>query len=267
MKKLQMRSARANRLQLFGLILGAVVAAGLMISPTFAQESQPPETRGNDLSVEAIKEIVRDTILENPEIIGEALDILKKKKREARAEQIRQTIAERSDELFNDPDSPVGGNPEGDVTVVEFFDYNCPYCRRVAPTIAQILEQDSNVRIVYKEYPILGSVSVLAAQAALAAKSQGKYPVFHAALMASKGVRDLDQIMKIAESVGLDIERLWQDMNDPAIIDAIDRNKALARALGTRTTPSFVIGNRLARGAKSLQSLRRLIALARSQAQ
>ena len=163
-------------------IAGVGLAIATAVSLASAAGPDAQGISGEELPVEAIREIVRDYIIENPEVVRDALQGLRKKERAESRERTKRAIAQRRDELFNDPDSPVGGNPEGDVTVVEFFDYNCPYCRRVAPTIAQILEQDPNVRIVYKEYPILGSGSVLAAQAALAAKAQAKYHAFHAAL-------------------------------------------------------------------------------------
>lgn len=246
------------------LILAIVIAAGLASNPATAAEQAPAKPSAKDLPVEAIKDIVRQTILENPEIIGEALLKLRQKKRQAKTQRAKRMIAARRAELLNDPDSPVGGNPRGDVTVIEFFDYNCAYCRRTAPAIAELLRQDPAVRLVYKEYPILGSSSVFAAQAALAARAQGKYVALHEALMNAKGALSQDKIMEIAASVGIDTARLRKDMGDPAIMDAISRNRVLARALGTKTTPSFVIGEELVRGQKDLQTLKRLITAARA---
>jgi protein-disulfide isomerase len=193
----------------------------------------------------------------------EALQILQERQRAAEAENLERTIAERSDEILNDPAAPVGGNPAGDVTLVEFFDYNCPYCRRVAPTVADLEAADPNLRIVYKEYPILGPGSQFAARAALASRKQGKYVPFHHALMQAREQVTDASVMAIARAVGLDPERLRADMQDPAIQAAIARNLQLADALGIDGTPSFVIGDRVVPGAVELRTLQGLVARAR----
>jgi protein-disulfide isomerase len=193
----------------------------------------------------------------------EALQVLQERQRAAEAETFKQTIAERSDDILNDPAAPVGGNPAGDVTLVEFFDYNCPYCRRVAPIVTELEEADPDLRIVYKEYPILGPGSQFAARAALAARKQGKYIPFHNALMqATEQVTDAT-VMKVAREVGLDTEQLRADMQDPAIQEAIGRNLQLASALGITGTPSFIIGEEVVPGAVDLRTLQSLIARAR----
>jgi protein-disulfide isomerase len=206
---------------------------------------------------------VREYLLKNPEVIMEALQILQQRQRAAEAENFKRAIAERSDEILNDPAAPVGGNPAGDVTLVEFFDYNCPYCRRVAPTVTELEEADPDLRIVYKEYPILGPGSQFAARAALAARKQGKYIPFHNALMQATGQVTEATVMKVAREVGLDTGQLRADMQDSAIDEAIARNLQLADALGIDGTPSFVIGDRLVPGAVELSTLQRLVARAR----
>lgn len=259
------RIARNGRNSLFHLVPALVLAAGMAWSPAFAAEREAVKLSAEELTVEDIKGIVRDYLLENPEIIREALQVLEVKEKAAQAEKTRRAIAARSDELFNDPASPVGGNNNGDVTVVEFFDYNCGFCRRVAPTVEEIKRQDTGVRFVYKEFPILGPTSIVAAKAALASRAQGKYVAFHEALMKVKGGRlSEDQIMKVAESVGLDTARLKKEMEEPAITESIDRNRALASALGVTGTPSFVVGDDFLRGARDLQAFKELIQQTRS---
>src|SRR3546814_17678122 len=130
----------------------------------------------------------------------------------AQLDEIGQIISARSDEIFNDPASPVVGNPQGDVSLVEFFDYNCPYCRRVAPTIGEIEDSDPKLRIVYKEWPILGPNSEFAARAALASRSQGKYFAFHEALMLANGLVDESKVIEVVVVGGLDGEDLILDM-------------------------------------------------------
>lgn len=192
-------------------------------------------------------------------------------RRSARSEQLAQVdeasalIASRRDEIFNDPDSPVGGNPTGDVTIVEFFDYNCPYCRLVAPTLEEIERTDSNVKFIYKEFPILGPGSEFAARAALASQKQGKYLVLHRALMAYDGRVGDSATMEVAQTIDLDVERLKKDMEDPGIAAAIERNLALARTLRISATPTFVINDGIFRGAADLKAFQGVIAEARGQ--
>jgi protein-disulfide isomerase len=170
----------------------------------------------------------------------------------------------RADEILRDPDSPVGGNPLGDVTLVEFFDYNCPYCRRVAPILEEIEQADPTLRFVYKEFPILGPNSLFAAQAALAASRQGKYIAYHKAMMRASDPVTTESAIAIAASLGLDVERLRKDMQDPEIANEIDRNLELAQALRINGTPSFVIGENVFRGALDTATLRALVERART---
>lgn len=160
----------------------------------------------------------------------------------------------------------VAGNPQGDVTVLEFFDYNCSYCRKMAPRLGELLGEDAGLRLVYKEFPVLGPGSVFAAKAALAAQKQGRYQAFHEALMQASGPLTQAEVLEIAQSMGLDTERLEADMKDPAIEEAIERNFALAQDLGIFATPSFVIDGQIHRGAADLDTLRGLIRQARREA-
>jgi protein-disulfide isomerase len=239
-----------------GAVWFAIGAAAQRSAPVPAASEKPVE-------LDSFERRVRDFLLEHPEVITDALQILQERQRAAEAENLKRTIAERSDEILNDPAAPVGGNPSGDVTLVEFFDYNCPYYRRVAPTVAELEEADPDLRLVYKEFPILGPGSQFAARAALASRKQRKYVPFHNALMqADKQVTE-ETVMDIARAIGLDTKRLAQDMQDPAIQDAIGRNLQLASALGITGTPSFVIGDRVVPGAVELRTLQGLVARAR----
>jgi protein-disulfide isomerase len=168
--------------------------------------------------------------------------------------------------MYDDPGSPVGGNPTGDVTIVEFFDYRCPHCQRAAPRMKSLLEKDHYVRVVYKELPILGPASVFAARAALAARSQGEamYFRFHDALMASGGGLGAEQVFRIAAQVGLDPDRLQNDIQDPGIDAALRRNRSLAASLDITGTPAYVIGDQVVSGAVSLNVLRTAVEEARA---
>jgi protein-disulfide isomerase len=247
-----MRRALFNVLLMAGLAIGG----GWLVLNASAQRALSEPER------DEFGERVRDYLLKNPEVIMEALQVLEERRRAAEAEALQATLEARRDDLLRDPDAPVGGNPAGDVTLVEFFDYNCPYCRRVAPTVSRLIEDDPDLRVVYKEIPILGPDSQFAARAALAARNQERYVPFHEALMQAPKV-DESNVMEIARRVGLDVERLELDMADPAIDAAIARNLELANALGITGTPSFVIGDRVVPGAVDRATLETLIGQAR----
>jgi protein-disulfide isomerase len=232
--------------------LGLVVAAGA------AWAADPPA-----LTKEQIETIVRDYIKAHPEVVVEALQNMETQRREAARQQARQNIVARRDELLKDAGSPVAGNPSGDVTIVEFFDYACPHCKNAEPTVKQLLQDDTNVRFVYKELPILGESSVTASRAALASRAQDKYLPFHNALMALKEQLTDAAIFRVAREVGLDVDRLRKDMSAPAIDEAIKKNYDLAQALAITGTPAFVIGEDVAPGAVPLPRLKQMIARAR----
>lgn len=225
------------------LVLGGVIGVALsMPGSAHASEDKTAKQR------EATETIVREYLLKNPEIIREALIVLQQREELAKRQAAAAALKDREDELLHDPDSPIGGNPKGDITIVEFFDYNCGYCKRVAPTVDALIKNDPNIRVVYKEYAILGPPSVLAAKAALAARRQGKYHEFHDALM--KGGRaGQSSVQKIAARLGIDHDRLKKDMEDPALDAMIRKNYRLADALGIAGTPAFVIGDQVVPGA------------------
>ncbi|ANK81853.1 MAG: hypothetical protein TEF_14405 [Rhizobiales bacterium NRL2] len=187
---------------------------------------------------------VRNYLVETPQVLVESLQRVEQQQRAMQTDELGRIISARSDEIFNDPETPVGGNPEGDVNLVEFFDYNCPYCRGVASTLVEIEKGDPKLRFVYKEWPILGPNSEFAARAALASRSQRKYVAFHKGLMLASGLINESKVLKVAAQVGLDVERLKQDMEAPEIKAAIERNRELARALRITGTPSFVMATR-----------------------
>lgn len=235
------------------LLALALVAAAL---PAQAQQT-PPLTR------EQVEQIVREYLINNPEIIVEAIEALEARQKQAAQVGQKDAVAARQEQLYRDPDAPVLGNPAGDVTVVEFFDYRCPYCKQVAPSLAQLLKEDGNVRLVLKEFPILGPASVVAARAALAAHAQGKYAAMHAALLEHPGTFDEGVVTRIASKAGLDTARLQQDMAKPEIAAMIDRNKDLAHTLSLTGTPAFIVADTVVPGAVDLETLKLLVAEAR----
>jgi protein-disulfide isomerase len=173
---------------------------------------------------------------------------------------ISLVIRARWQEIYQDPSAPIIGNPQGEVTLVMFFDYRCPYCKKVSPVVEQLARTDPSVRIVYKEFPILGHASLVAARVALAAERQGKYIEFHRAMMETRGHISDDTIMSVAREVGLDMIRLKRDLADPEIDKMIQRNKDLAAALHIYGTPSYVINSTVARGTGDLDDFRELVA-------
>ena len=250
----------------FGKV-GRPTVAGLALSSVLlaASPAAPGEDALTPRQKSAIEEVVRDYLRQNPEILVEAIRALQIKQEMDKRARTRAALIKERDRIYNDPTSPVGGNPDGDVTVVEFFDYQCPYCKKVFPAILSLMESDGNIRYVFKEYPILGRESVIAARAALAAWNIDKqrYMAFHSAMMVAKGALGEARIMKIAARSGLDVKRLREVMNGPEVEAALRSNFALAEALGVNGTPAFVIGEELVPGAADLASLKRLIAAAR----
>ena len=208
----------------------------------------PLSSFADSLSEDRVKELVLEAIRDNPGIVLEAIQMIEKREKTAKAFEVKQVLTSNRDALERDPNAPVFGNPEGDVTVVEFFDYNCPYCRRVKPHMEALLAADKNVRVVYREWPILGEGSVFAARAALASREQGKYDEFHWAMMELKGRVEESNVMQAAEKLGIDTAQLRRDMESPKINEHIETSMRLARSLGFNGTPSFVIGEALAPG-------------------
>lgn len=217
---------------------------------------------GPAMSVQEVERIVKEYLLREPEVLYEALQELQRRRDATEAERQRELLAEHRAALVASPDDPVLGDPAGDVTLVEFMDYRCGYCRSMAPALRSLLETDRRVRLVIKEFPILGPDSVTAARAALAAKKQGRYAEFHWALLQA---RDLSEaaILELARRQGLDPERLARDMRSAKVERVVERNRALADALGITGTPSFVIGDALIPGAAPVARLAELIAKAR----
>jgi protein-disulfide isomerase len=235
-----------------------LIALALLAVPMGASAQTAPPDR------EAIEKIVRDYLMKNPEVIIEAVQELEKRQAAAREQSAKQAIAQRKAELISDPGTPIGGNPEGDVTIVEFFDYHCGYCKRAHPTMQSVIKADPKIRVVYKQMPILTPNSRVAAAGALAAAKQGKYREMHHALMEARGELTKDRVLQIAADLKLDKDKLAKDMDAPDIAQQIDRSLALAKALGIDGTPAFVIGDRVIPGAVDAGVIQAAVAAARN---
>lgn len=242
------------------------VAAGLTFAvllalPVAARAAEAPDASGR----QEIEKIIREYLLAHPEVVTEALQEAERRGQEAQRKRAAEAIRAHLAELTQDPGSPVGGNPQGRVTIVEFFDYQCGYCKREALELKRLLQTDSDIRLVYKDLPILGPASVFAARAALAAQKQGKHEALHAALMAASEKLTDQEVLRIAAQAGLDAAKLEKDMADPSVSQALDRNFRLQRALNIQGTPALIVGTELIPGAASLETLKALVARARAQ--
>lgn len=216
----------------------------------------PEQTQG-------IEQIVRDYLMRHPEVILEAVDALEQKRKTETEQQQRDAVIARRADIFEDATAPVLGPASAKVTLVEFFDYKCPYCKQMTAPMMRMLQDNKDLRIVFKELPILGPDSVIAARAALAAQRQGKYQPMHEALMRTRGSFDEAMVLRLASEAGLDARRLKADMDAPEFMQVLERNRRLARDLQITGTPAFVIGERLIPGAVDPETLAKLIAEAR----
>lgn len=209
----------------------------------------------HDLDEDEVKRLALEAILENPGIVMEAARLVQERQAAEAAARAKETLLSQRDRLEQDPNAPVVGNPDGDVTLVEFFDYNCPYCRRAGTAVGALLAQDPNIRVVYREWPVLSEGSVYAARAALAARKQGRYEDMHKALMGLSGRVGQPNVLSTARSLGLDIDQLQADMDDPSVDEHLASSAELARALGFSGTPSFVMGETLLPGLVTTERL------------
>jgi protein-disulfide isomerase len=240
-----------------------VAAFALALALPVAAAEPPAAGPANSAERARIKEMVREVLKENPELVLEALQTLEAREHDEAALKSARAVAQYRDQLEHDGQDPVDGNPKGDVTLVEFFDYRCPYCKQVAEQMFQTVQGDGHVRLVFKELPILGRESMIASRAALASIGQGKYVAFHHALIAERGPLDEPNVLRIAATVGLDPARLKTDMAKSDIDARIKRNLELAHALDIRGTPAFIVGDELIPGAVDAGALKAAIQKAR----
>jgi len=230
------------------------------LSPAFAEGDKPAFTPEQE---KRVKEMIKEYILANPEIILEAVQTLRRRQEEAQKKAAEEALKTKRGELQGAADLPVAGNAKGDVTIVEFMDYRCGYCKSVKPTIDEVIRADGKIRLVYKEFPILGPASRTASMAAIAANKQGKYLAYHNALMAYPNNLTDEVIFVLARQVGLDLAKLKDDMKSPEVIALIEKTNKLAQDLGINGTPGFIIGDQIIPGAVTANELKQRIAAAR----
>lgn len=204
---------------------------------------------GSAMGEKQIIDVVRNYLTENPEILVEMTTELDKRQQEEQETQQKKAISDNADALFRSDKSHAVGNPDGDVTVVEFFDYNCGFCRRAMPDVVKLVDNDDKVKVVFKELPIFGHESEAAAKGALAAAKQDKYFEMHQKLFVEPGKADKEKVLRIANEIGLDVPQLEKDMESPDIQASLDEARDLAQQLGLQGTPLYLIGDRIIPGA------------------
>ncbi len=246
-------------------LCAVIVAAISVILPTTAMAQSDSGYLMTQAEKEAVQNVVKEYISENGDFLLEVLQSATQKKvqEEVKADSVIENPPEG---LYNAEHSPVIGNPNADVTVVEFFDYNCGYCKRVAGDVQRLVEEDKNVRVVFKEFPILSESSQVAARYALAAAKQGKYNELHMALMKQSGRVDEKEILRVADSLQIDIRQLNEDVYSTDIGDELTANSEMAREIGVRGTPFFVVNGEKYPGALSYARLKALVESARIKA-
>jgi protein-disulfide isomerase len=236
--------------------LAVCLTAWLLVVPVWAAEFTPTQRA-------EIVQIMRDALKQDPSILRDAVSSLQADDGSRQRAASRAAIV-AAGKALSDPADPVGGNPTGDVTIVEFFDTRCPYCRKLEPAMAEVLTRDRGVRLVYKDMPILGPASMLGSKALLAAQKQGGYEKLRDAIMAAPPDTTKPMIRDAAQRLGLDWARLERDMDDPSIAARLQANIKLAQSLGVEGTPALVIGGELIPGAIEAPELLQAVTKVRS---
>ena len=246
-----------NSLRRFAPTLFALALCAMPL-PTSAQGFTDTQRSG-------IEAIVRSYLIAHPEVLEEAMNELNKRQAAEEAAKHEAAIGQNADAIFNSPHGVVLGNKDGDVAFVEFFDYNCGYCKRAMADMLDLLKSDPNLKIVLKEFPVLSEGSVEAAKVAVAVRMQDpkKYLDFHTRLLGGRGPADKARALAVAKDVGLDVARIEKDLASPEIRATIEENMKLAEDMGLNGTPSYVIGKQVVIGAVGLEALKEKIGIAR----
>lgn len=224
--------------------LVALTTSIALLTPVYGLASNNSAAPFSPAQTQQIQQIVHDYLVNNPEVLIEASQALQNKEMLKAKDQAMQGIQTNKQKLFSDGHSPTAGNPNGDVILVEFFDYQCGHCKEMQPSIEKLVGSNSNVKIIYKEFPIFGASSNYASQMALASVKQNKYQEFHNALFKVSGPLSEAKVDEIAKSVGLNVDQLKKDMNDPVVKQELQTTYELAKALNLVGTPSFVLSNK-----------------------
>ncbi len=241
------------------LILGTCASALLFAVPASAQDKAPFSADQKA----ALDSYIREYILNNPEVIIEAVNRYKVKEEEKQDADAISALSKHKDYIYNNPSIPQVGNPKADVTIVEFFDFNCGYCHRAYDAIKQTLAADKNVRFVFIDLPILSPESKTASEWAMAANKQGKYFEFHSAVMDFKGPKSAENLADIASKVGLDVERMKKDAAGPEVRAELEKHTEIAQSMRVSGTPGFIVGDQIVRGYLPYEGLKAITEQAR----
>jgi protein-disulfide isomerase len=243
------------------ILIAAVMSLASPVMPAAQAQTFSADQR------QQVENIVKDYLLAHPELMQEVMAELEKRQQAAEAEKHRAAVTENNATLFSSPHQVVLGNPRGNVTMVEFFDYNCGYCKRALSDMLDLLKTEPNLKFVLKEFPVLGEGSVEAAHVAVAARMQDvsgkKYIEFHQKLLGGRGPADKARALAVAKEVGVDMARIEKDMGSDEVKKTIDEDMKLADALGVSGTPSYVVGDEVVVGAVGIDALREKLAAER----
>jgi protein-disulfide isomerase len=252
---------RSGGFAMIRLLAALAIAAAFGLGPPTARAAEPLKPD----QVEQFERVIRDYLLRKPEVLLEAMKALEDRQRDMAADMARERIGQHAKALRNDPNSFVAGNPNGDVTIVEFFDYRCGYCKQAHPTVSDVVKSDGKIRLVLKEFPILGADSMFASRAAVAVlqSQKAKYKAFHDALFDSKEPLNEASVLRIAKAQGLDTDKLAATMKTPEVEKVLRANHDLAQSLSITGTPAFIIGDELVPGAIPARQMIELVARAR----
>jgi protein-disulfide isomerase len=244
------------------LLAPTLLALALIAAPVSASAQSFTDTQRGD-----IEAIIKSYLVAHPEVLEEAMNELQKRQTAAESAKHEASIARNAEAIFNSPRGVTLGNKDGDVTFVEFFDYNCGYCKRAMADMLDLMKNDSRLKVVLKEFPVLSEGSVEAAKVAVAVRMQDptgkKYLDFHQKLLGGRGVADKARAMAAAKDAGLDTARIEKDLASPEVKATIEENMKLAEEMGLNGTPSYVIGKQIVVGAVGLESLKEKIGIAR----
>lgn len=235
----------------------------LTLALTFALATPLVAQEMTDAERETFRAEVRAYLLENPEVLMEAIGVLEEREQTAQLQADVALAQANADSLFNDPTSFVGGNPDGDITIVEFMDYRCGYCKRAYPEVSELISSDGNIRYIIKEFPILGEESVLASRFALASRIVGGDEVYdnvHSTLMEFQGNITETNLVRIGESFGLDNDAIFAEMNSDEVNSIIANNRALAERMRISGTPTFVVEDQMLRGYVPFNQMQQIVA-------
>lgn len=260
-------SASFVSLVAFGAMAQTPAPAAAPAAPAMpATSAATPAAANGPITRDQLPSLVRETLMNDPEIIKDAIQKLREKAEAEANQKAAEGLAKNKDALFGDTSSPSVGGSDADVTIVEFFDYNCGHCRNVFSTVNQLLEQDPKLRVIFKEFPIFGGESDSASHAALAVHSiaKDKYFKFHSGLMTYKGTINSKAVNEVAKKLGISADKLKAEMAKPEIAAIIEKNHALGESIGIRGTPAFIVGSELIPGEIPLDALKEKIAKLRA---